>query len=292
MAQNITLLGANYPDVPAVELPKTGGGTALFTDVSDTTAAAADVAAGKYFYDSSGVKTPGSAQTRLILGAIRPDAELVQTWSYDKLIHEDEGITIPAYTTTDTTLKSWQALTPTYTADRNNYYWFAQCRGLAIPIYNSSAIDAGRCEYTASCMEQEYVIIPANSAKAIVDNTKSNAAWSVALARQASYNRNIYWSNASTLAIDTQSYGPYLNFGVDIAMGGSTITARAPFLKIRGHATYFNSTYWAALTDIRYQYVIELYRVPKNSLNLGGWNTYQQLTHAIDCAGSANHKLT
>lgn len=32
MAQNITLMGANYPDVPAVQLPKTGGGTAKFID--------------------------------------------------------------------------------------------------------------------------------------------------------------------------------------------------------------------------------------------------------------------
>lgn len=33
MAQNITLLGASYPDVPAVVLPKTGGGTATFYDI-------------------------------------------------------------------------------------------------------------------------------------------------------------------------------------------------------------------------------------------------------------------
>ena len=32
MAQNITLLGASYSAVPAVELPKTGGGTATFVD--------------------------------------------------------------------------------------------------------------------------------------------------------------------------------------------------------------------------------------------------------------------
>lgn len=32
MAQNITLLGANYTAVPAVTLPKTGGGTAKFID--------------------------------------------------------------------------------------------------------------------------------------------------------------------------------------------------------------------------------------------------------------------
>lgn len=60
MAQNITLLGANYSAVPAVTLPKTGGGTATFTDVTDTTAAAADVASGKYFYTAAGVRTAGT----------------------------------------------------------------------------------------------------------------------------------------------------------------------------------------------------------------------------------------
>ena len=35
MAKTITLLGATYPDVPAVSLPKSGGGTALFMDVDE-----------------------------------------------------------------------------------------------------------------------------------------------------------------------------------------------------------------------------------------------------------------
>ena len=60
MAQNITLMGASYSAVPAVTLPKTGGGTASFTDVTDTTAAAADVATGKYFYTAAGVRTQGT----------------------------------------------------------------------------------------------------------------------------------------------------------------------------------------------------------------------------------------
>lgn len=61
MAQDITLLGASYQAVPAVTLPKTGGGTASFTDVTDTTAAAADVATGKYFYTAAGVRTEGTS---------------------------------------------------------------------------------------------------------------------------------------------------------------------------------------------------------------------------------------
>ena len=61
MSQNITIMGASYSDVPAVTLPKTGGGTASFTDVTDTTATAADVASGTYFYPAAGVRTAGTS---------------------------------------------------------------------------------------------------------------------------------------------------------------------------------------------------------------------------------------
>lgn len=61
MAKNITLMGASYTDVPAVVLPQTGGGTASFTDVTDTTATASDVAQGKVFYAADGNQTVGTA---------------------------------------------------------------------------------------------------------------------------------------------------------------------------------------------------------------------------------------
>lgn len=61
MAQNVTLLGASYSAVPAVTLPKTGGGTARFDDASVTTATASDVASGKVFLLSDGTITTGTA---------------------------------------------------------------------------------------------------------------------------------------------------------------------------------------------------------------------------------------
>lgn len=64
MSQNVTLLGTDYSAVPAVLLPKTGGGNARFTDVSDTTATAADVLNSKYFYNSNGTRTQGTGVSK------------------------------------------------------------------------------------------------------------------------------------------------------------------------------------------------------------------------------------
>ena len=60
MAQNITLMGATYNAVPAVQLPKQGGGTAQFDDTTDANATADDIMSGKTAY-VNGTKITGTA---------------------------------------------------------------------------------------------------------------------------------------------------------------------------------------------------------------------------------------
>ena len=62
MAQNVTVAGASYSDVPSIVLPKTGGGTALFYDttIASNAATAADIASGKLAY-VNGVLITGTA---------------------------------------------------------------------------------------------------------------------------------------------------------------------------------------------------------------------------------------
>ena len=73
MAQNVTIAGASYSDVPAITVPKTGGGTADFTDVSDTTATPQTVGNGIVFYNSAGVRSVGIKESSMDLLWENPD---------------------------------------------------------------------------------------------------------------------------------------------------------------------------------------------------------------------------
>jgi hypothetical protein len=94
-ARNIALLNATYSSVPAVQLPISGGGTATFTEITDTTATASDVATGKYFYTSAGVKTQGTNSGGGDDFVVRFSWDSVnQVWTPDKTLTEVQNALI------------------------------------------------------------------------------------------------------------------------------------------------------------------------------------------------------
>lgn len=54
MAQNVIINGVTYSNVPEVDIPKSGGGTAKFYDTAGANVSAGDILTGKTAYGSSG----------------------------------------------------------------------------------------------------------------------------------------------------------------------------------------------------------------------------------------------
>jgi len=54
MASNVVINGVTYSNVPEVDIPKQGGGTAKFYDTSGANAAAGDILTTKTAYNASG----------------------------------------------------------------------------------------------------------------------------------------------------------------------------------------------------------------------------------------------
>ena len=248
---NITLLGASYTDVPAVELPQTGGGTVTF-------------------YENGG----GSAN--LVRGVLRPDAELVETWSYDKKMYADEEISPIAYTTTSTTMKASASLTPTASLSFTNYDYYVAIRMATIPEYSITTVGKGRQEYALNGAFYEITRTPANTIHSLIDSSKYYTSASTAVYSAGNFVREVYYSSSTAITFyGSASYG-YNQTVVAPSVSSSTLTVKSPTFIARGSTTYFTSTYMNAVSDVRYQYVIELWRAPKNNLNLDGWGLDQQ----------------
>lgn len=314
---NISLLGAIYPDVPAVVLPTSTGGSATFYDVSGTTASAADVATGKLFYNSTGTLTSGTnagegvsvvttqdqyggdiiditgTVARPILPIVmRPDIELVKKHTYDKYIVTDEGVTWPGYTTTSTTLKASADISPTLSIDYSSYNYFIVERALSIPEYNINTVGKGRVEYCIAAACYEIVEFPANTISALINSTKLTSR-SISVYQAGNALGLVYWSSGTAITrYSSAAYGVAQTITAPTANSSGILTLKSPALLTRGHTTYFTSTYMGAVTDVRYQWIIEVYRAPKNNLSFDGWTLINNSQHAIECATSSNHTLT
>lgn len=226
----------------------------------------------------------------LKMGVIRPDASLIKTYTYDKLAVTDEELTIPAYTTSSTTIQAGQSLSETVALDFSTYDYYMLQRYLTIPVYNTDTKEKGRPEYSYGSVLAEIIVNPADTAKTL-DGTKSYGTAVIATNNMGAY-RMLYWSSATAISLyNTYTYGVYQYFAAP-TISSNVMTVKGPAKMIRGSTTYMTSSAWGKMTDIRCQYVIDVYRAPKGNLNLDGWGAYQQMTGIVNCVNTTNHKLT
>lgn len=77
MAQNVIINGVTYSNVPEVNIPKAGGGTAKFYDTAGGDLSAADLLTGKTAYGSAGLVNGSMANNGATGGTIDTKAGTV-----------------------------------------------------------------------------------------------------------------------------------------------------------------------------------------------------------------------
>lgn len=77
MAQNVIINGVTYQNVPEVDIPKNGGGTAKFYDTASADVTSADLLTGKTAFNASGSVSGGMANNGSTSGTISTKAGTV-----------------------------------------------------------------------------------------------------------------------------------------------------------------------------------------------------------------------
>lgn len=238
---------------------------------------------------------PSGGSPQLTLGAIRPDATVFRETSIDTLLVTDEGITIPAYTTTDTTLVSASSDYISFDgmSESDGYDYYFTYRSLIYPIYDTDTKTAGRQDYHGWI---EYFDLQKKISLTSLDTSAS--ARLTQGSSKVGQNFIVYWSSASAItAAQRQGYGAR-DSGISIytwsvnLSGNYTFKFKLGAIKIRGSTTYLNESNWNHITDIRVQRIAQLWRSPKNNLNLDGFASQQLQQNVISCAASPTHILT
>lgn len=208
---NITLLGASYEDVPAVELPQTGGGVATFYDMSSP-------------YSWMGI-----------------NAEHVSTLYTASLTLADT--TYPSWTpsTTAKTIKA-TANADTFVADMSEYEYLLRWTFDFTAAYAEGTTLKAAPVRECIVLHQEICRRPNGLANIAADNWNSNACLTLFTAPLLEY----YNTSGALTYTYASSYGVYL--GATAATFSSstsntpTVTIKTPTINARCNSTYFSTT--------------------------------------------------
>lgn len=225
---------------------------------------------------------------------IRSDAELVKQYSLDHFLVRDDGVTLPttAPTAEKVNLVESEAL-PDITTDAANYKYFVSQRAIVYPTYSSSEIARGRFEYgiSESCMEA--LAFDGGEFIALVDSEKKYVNGAYTFIGTSQYRGVYFTSTSGAMSVYTSAtYGLYVVLSTP-SLTSSVIRLSTPALSLRCQANIYDEPFWNITTDIRYQYIIEVWKVPRGTdQDMNGWSTTMQMERALGCVLSSSHTLT
>ena len=249
MAQNITLMGASFSDVPAVILPKTGGGDAKFVDIEDWSFMGSEVEPLGVFYDA---EIPLSETT-------------FPSWS--------------ASTTAKAILATENV--HSFAADTANYEYFLHWTCAFHAAYNEGA--TLKAQVIGECMDawQQIIRRPNSVANITSKSFNSNACVTVMSAPLLVY-YNTGGSKTYTYSVSDGIY-PALQAATfsNATTLTPTVTVKRPTINARCNSTYFAT---ARKTDIdvdnsKIQMRCEGFRVPVRGM---ARVAYQNLINAYN----------
>lgn len=217
--------------------------------------------------------------------------ELIKTITFDKNMISDNLIqSLPGYSTSEQTLLNTSDIDTSLTLDPDTYDYYVLERALTIPAYSIDTVAEGREDASFASGLYQVCRIPKNTYKSIINPSKSAPANNNSLVVAAevtsvmgfNYNGSSSIDYSISYGLVTKTVSPTLHYST------SVLTIKSPLYTVKGAGSFLNSTYYAAITDIRVQYVIEVYRAAKNSLD---WTNKGQLLKIADALASASHDL-
>lgn len=232
MAQNITLMGANYADVPAILLPKTGGGQALFIDAEDA-------------YDWHG------EEAELVSEIYAPHEFALADTSFNGW-------------TPSTTAKAIKAtLTAgTFSADFSQYEYMLKWLCEADLVYAEDTTTKARTERMSNVICQILLRRPNSLANIQADNFAGNAC----VTSRTSALMEYYNASGSHTYTWSASYGIYASATAatfaSATATSTTVTVKTPAWNARCSTTYFSTTVAKAVdqTNSKFRMKCDLYR--------------------------------
>ena len=281
----------------------------MFADPSNTTAVASDVASGKQFLKADGSYDTGTASGggggTINIGALRGDATRVVHDVINRRVVQDDGLEIPAYSTTQVSLGSSPAqrsIDLGVASTNYDYLWLACFRGVGIVEYrNTQSLAKGVPEWFASVYGIGLGTAPqfasrlkpsvksSNSTPNISDTISATSAiWlcygSSSSALNVSNSSSIYTSLRFSNVQSTQ-------LSLTTANGQRIVKYTSPYIFMKGNSSYFSQSAWENVADIHYQFVLDVWRVPNNSGDVRGFSGSSNLLAAMLC-GASNGTLT